>query len=529
MVFNYYLLREDITTIEQAANACWLEQHGFQLRPLRPELRALAEGDEVQCFFRLPRDPSSPGWTDFVAACFEVDATEVQTLSAASLVLVQSGGRVFAVPFGQGHHQLDLSVIVPNFGQVITLNKSIPTELRHVQKHVPGRRSKKTSITRYYSAPVLDLVGAFSTELLDGIEGKIRYKNELRSLGGLDSLAWLPVDTPQELVAQCKMLLKWHGETKARPKEFKVFENFSLIRLPDKESELDQRMFDRLKSGSLDGLGIVPPNFKVDQEAVKYRVFTPWQNSDAGGISTEIVALCATKAENAEQFYSVRIEAFNESKERVATRQIKDYCSFVDEEEEDWIYCLHDRQWYRMTSDFGQRLDKAVDSKWNAAPGLMPIFSRSLNEGQYNLAVPTEKGFETYTCLDKALITMGADGTGTEPCDLITPDGHFIAVKRGTSFDQVSYVCAQALVSAQSLRESPSFRADLAKQLKDPSVVDAAYNEDKAQFVVALVAAKTRVLPRDLSFNCKLTLEKTLTEIESLGFQARICHIPYSD
>lgn len=522
------MFREDVRSIDDAVFFCNLLNSEFSLRETKQQF-VFSEGTEVRSYYKPPSHNISPQWSDFATEYFDLEVEETQSRSPSFLIFVKTAGRVFCVSFGQAHHKLDTAILEPNFGQQITLNVSVPRELRRVKRRGPGRRGVKTTDThRSYSAAVLDLASDMSTDVLRDVEGKVMVRESLVKIGGQDALSWLAPSDIEELVETCECLLGWYKNTENRPREFSVLSKVIEERSGDITNALESRFFDHILSENAADFSVLPVTFKDDLLGVHYRCHSLNGPYEADELTPAMIKVLAEQVANYQELKTIRVEVFDSEGKRIADRGLGQFLSRVDYNDPEWIFCLDEGLWYRLTSDFAARLDSIVSETWIARENLLPSFTRGLREDAYNQGVSQIQGFEGYIVFDKDLIRLGSDGSGIEVCDLLTPDMEFICVKKGTKFNEISYVCAQALNSAQSFKESIKFRNRIKEQVANSPMIDLAHATSNCTFVIAIVARDSRKIPSDMSFNCKLKLAQTVESITTgLGYNAKIFHIPY--
>jgi len=90
--------------------------------------------------------------------------------------------------------------------------------------------------------------------------------------------------------------------------------------------------------------------------------------------------------------------------------------------------------------------------------GYLPAWPAELDEPKYNQLLASHlKG----VCLDRKLIQCDVNRKGFESCDVLTPDGTYVHVKRIGRSTGASHLFAQAGVSAQTLLDDASAVAAL--------------------------------------------------------------------
>ena len=118
-----------------------------------------------------------------------------------------------------------------------------------------------------------------------------------------------------------------------------------------------------------------------------------------------------------------------------------------------------------------------------------------------------------------------AQGDETEVCDIGTDQKELIFVKKGATFNHVSYLCEQALTTADLLDSSNDFAKHVNAKAgwnHDFTIVD---QRKTVTFSIAPVDERVRADATDYSFNCQVLLKKTMETIAGYGFTAQLAPV----
>jgi uncharacterized protein (TIGR04141 family) len=117
-------------------------------------------------------------------------------------------------------------------------------------------------------------------------------------------------------------------------------------------------------------------------------------------------------------------------------------------------------RWFKASRDYR----KSVDARLKALPNLsaelsLPHWKKAVHadEGKYNTYVASQK---KWLLQDQVWLHPG-DGARVEPCDLLTPEGHFIHVKSGDRASSIHHQLGQLSGAASLLSRHEPTKKDL--------------------------------------------------------------------
>ncbi|HET9895548.1 MAG TPA: DUF6119 family protein [Streptosporangiaceae bacterium] len=181
-------------------------------------------------------------------------------------------------------------------------------------------------------------------------------------------------------------------------------------------------------------------------------------------------------------------------------------------------YFLLDGTWYKIGETYLESIRQQIQSLIPAQPSVqLPTWDPTWAEGRYNQHVQdTRPG---YVNLDAKLIRAGIHtAPGFEACDLLGPDDELLFIKRAQSSEPLSHLFSQALVSVQTLMNSPDARTKFADRVKEQSggkrQLPQPFTPAKAIFGILLKNGK-KLTPDTLFPFSQVTLSQAARELQT--------------
>lgn len=181
-------------------------------------------------------------------------------------------------------------------------------------------------------------------------------------------------------------------------------------------------------------------------------------------------------------------------------------------------YFLLDGTWYQIGETYLESIRHQIQALIPAHPTVeLPAWDPTWAESRYNKHVQdTRPG---YLNLDAKLIRAGIHtAPGFEACDLLGPDNELLFIKRAESSEPLSHLFNQALVSVQTLINSPEAQTKLASRVKELSdgkrQLPQPYTPAKAIFGILLKTGK-KLTPDTLFPFSQVTLAQAARELQT--------------
>ncbi|MEU5873844.1 DUF6119 family protein [Glycomyces sp. NPDC047369] len=189
-------------------------------------------------------------------------------------------------------------------------------------------------------------------------------------------------------------------------------------------------------------------------------------------------------------------------------------------------YCLFDSKWYSMDSDYGDRLQNAIDRIFERPAVVnMPFWDRRKHsrEKTYNDEVaPLVPGVS----LDQKLIRTSAHKRGFEACDILTHKGDYVHVKHVPKSDAASHLIAQVIVSVDALLHDGEAVSELRKVAIRSGAPEKIIPE-RPKSVVLVMAREKIITSSDLFSFTKVTLARLDRMLTGRGINLTIAPVGY--
>jgi uncharacterized protein (TIGR04141 family) len=161
----------------------------------------------------------------------------------------------------------------------------------------------------------------------------------------------------------------------------------------------------------------------------------------------------------------------------------------------------------------------------------LPVPSRpDLVEGTYNAEAAVATGG---ILLDKKLARVRTERGGFELCDIFIPPDFFVHVKRGLGSQELSYLFAQGLTSAEGFRDVREVRERLRALIEPvaPEVarslsVDRRPEPNSFEVVYAVLSASPDRVPAKLPFFARAALARAVRSLLDLDFRVSAIGVP---
>lgn len=223
----------------------------------------------------------------------------------------------------------------------------------------------------------------------------------------------------------------------------------------DLQAALQLRLFENLSIG-LDA--------KIAHEASEYFVLYKGGGSwRISGLDDESLRRGLDELAAAEPNFDhtkVYLRLLDATGDEVLNRRL-DHMIHMEIDRDGHWYVRLERRWFRCREDYVKRVTNRVDAlddltttlalpPWDTSASVHP------NEKDYNSHVAAQKD---WLLQDEQFWFHGSERI--EPCDLLTPERHFIHVKKGLAGSELSHLFGQASGSADLLYHHQPFYAEM--------------------------------------------------------------------
>lgn len=489
----------------------------------------------------------APPWAEFVEAGFEEDDLalgHVQNVSALLVLRIDDPHQLFAIAFSHGRHLLRDGVWVGDFGLRTALNLIYPTATEAVdasQLRVVDRKrvGENTALTRTQVArpATLDL---FDVDRLRDMVRRVTGRPQNKEMWGsrVDGGDGLTVSANVDF-AELGNLCTGVDYVYERPDYRERFSFIDDVRgnLSSVERRaVEASVVDVLRAGDPDALfELAPPEILDWERAAKFQFDFDRANDLTRTeflLRSYLGGLKPARQEALTQNYlrTHYLYALDGDGTQVGRWSIW-RCLTGSLQVDGHTYVLDAGEIYRVAGSFLEELDQTVEAIEQSDLAL-PDSPGEIVERAYNeLAVQHDPDL---LLLDRKQVVADRGVTPIELCDLLSPTGCFIHVKRHFASSGLSHLFNQGLVSAETLHLDSAFRERVAEFVTEQGGADHAerissdpFSPRVCEIVYAIVGPwQGRSLVEALPFFSKITLRHAYQELTGMGFRVTYRPIP---
>lgn len=523
---TFLLLRKGIREPEAA-----LKTPGALLK------KPLSDGFEFEgVLYICEPDPREPRWLSFVKEGFPDGLSLTPSAAPSAVLFIKTDSRLFALTFGQGRQLLKPDAYEVDFGLKTTLNTVDEKKLRSLDSrtfedmtvHTRRQVSRSSSLDAFSVDVFRDLLGAVTGEPADTSLAK--------RLTGRDALALTGAVAFSDLATHCKALLKAYQSTRYQEK-FSWVDNIRLERDTVVVDALNARLLQALNRGDLHRIHLAPPEVLPWDDVAGFLYPGERRNGEPHtdlDIQDCLVVLAARQGVNLdeldlslEELERNRIRAvFEESSIELEKWSLYN-CLVAEMESTEALHVLSAGQWFRIEKTFAAqtRRDAATFARESRT---LPTARAGEEEEDYNKRAAATVG--TLALLDRNLIKSKGAHTPIEACDLFSPHGQFIHVKRKVRSSALSHLFSQGAVAAETFLRDADFRealkqlveaqnSSLAKLLGNPLEKP---EPSKYEIVFAVITDSAKDWPQALPFFSQLNLVRNAQRLGMFGFRVAL-------
>lgn len=467
--------------------------------------------------FLVANRQKPPGWIQPLQQYFDLAGLANQ--SSSFILLLKVEDRLFAMTAGYGHTRLDKRQIEHGFGVRVAASVVDTEALTAWEDRTVSGNARQQLIQMARGGDRIALGIELDPRVVRRVAGATSDEGLLR-ISGTDSATVKSFNTLDELGTLCVTLLQAY-ESGAWKDRFPELEALEPLNSKDPIVErLDDIISDRLERRLHDQLALAPLRVYGEDLSV-FRVRGPggFQADLDEGLPLE--ELYAAVPEDWERpLTQLRLVPVSDADDPLDQQSSLRQYLVAEVELDDILYALTDGQWYRVQADFLDQVSSSLaDVDISEELDLPPWTAEDADEAAYNQRVAADRGWQL---IDKKNIYY-PKRQKVEPCDLLTPSGDLLFVKRGENSKYVSHLCKQADVAAELLVDEDKFATDFCKAtgLDGKSI-----KERRLRFVIAIATDKKGPLAEDLFLFSKLSVRHSRRHIErSLGFRFALAKI----
>ena len=196
-------------------------------------------------------------------------------------------------------------------------------------------------------------------------------------------------------------------------------------------------------------------------------------------------------------------------------------------------YVLSESQWFEISTTLVEDIRARLQLIPRSTVSLPPAQDGEWEESYNIRAAAFAPG---RALLDRKLSRVAAEHGPIEICDVFTPDGELVHVKRRTQSATLSHLFAQGRISAEVIRRDPELREELRASLAavDESLGETIpshgnpFDPSALEIVYAIVTENPEDLPHSLPFFSRLNLARTHEYLtDTLGYRASLIGVGF--
>jgi len=485
--------------------------------------KVVVNGRRMGDLFVKVGHPHPPPWVSFFSGAVD-NLASVQGTSTSAVLLVQTGGRNFAIAFGFGRALLHPGVTDDRFGLKVTLNAVDPAQIRSVDRETLDSPAPHSQIQARVAANISEFGLNVDQDLLRAVTGIPRDQTLGKRLTGKDALRTTGPFTLDTIPGLLRRYLAESQKTEYRRK-FPWLDHIQEVRNAVLRESLDGIVQEKLRQGEFDRMWLAVP------ERIE------WQNVDGFSYRSRENAAqhpdihLRTFVDGLRDPATITIEAIK-SRHRVYARSDNGdaiyewpvyHCLYAEIEHNGKQYLLNNSTWYQVDTAFRDRIENSF-RRIPRATCALPNAEEDEIERQYNRRVAESNG--AYALMDRNLIRYPDPRNPIEFCDLYSADQEIIHIKPYAGSSTLSHLFAQGVTSGTLFAHDAGFRRAVNEKL--PATHRLLHPQQplapKAYSVVYAIISGS-LHPLTIPFFSKVTLNGAARTLRGIGYSVQITKI----
>lgn len=484
------------------------------------------------------RKTRPPAWLEFLEGVVADEITIDTGVARHALLILQRGGRFFAIAFGLGHGAIVHEKCVSDFGIKVTLNRLNPARIKTIDSRSFGQNPLHTVRQLAYKGPLDQFGFSYFDDFLRRIEAEPDDRALAELLSGSEALLMKRELRAEQVAALLDDLLRAYGET--RYKEIlPIIDRIRTVKDPTIRQQLDDLLVAAMnkEEGSGDGgaetqgfrVTIAPPSVTEFDGVTGFRYAGHRVKSGDLDLEPTIQGYTAFRrlhgdAADVLDLKRDRLELVDEAGQIKASWTI--YQSIYFEARiGDRSFLISDAKWFEIDPKFARDLSKSL--KELRCSDRLPDAARHEHEGAYNLRASTTLN---WALMDRDLVSIPSQKGPIEICDLFNVKRDLVHVKSYRGSQSTSHLFAQGVVSATALVAAPvrtAFANKLTKKGRPNEAHAARSSTNTADHCVvyALIVPRQFHLPEDLPVFAKLNLSAQISHLKGMGYKVCLMKI----
>lgn len=491
----------------------------------------LDEGTEGFLYIKKPT-PNPPKWGKFFGGHVELREFG-RGASPAAVLLVEIENRWFAITFGPaGRSLIDSDCTEERFGLLVVLNSIPETSVRSIDSTAFDARGTQSRVQTSQEASPEDFGLDIERDLVRAVTGTPSDESLGRRLHGMDALRATVNITIEQLPSLLAEYDRRH-RSKIYKKNFGWIDQIAEVKDAAVRRTLDEKLVDHIHREEFDRCWMAVPEiidwgtlirFRYGQRkrnAKHHDIHLPAMIQEMNNISRNGFAAGDV---DLQMLHTKRVMCITDDDVTRETWNVYK-CLYAEVDYNRNSYLLSGGKWYCVSKDFVQEVNDyfAAIPRYDVA---LPEYNDE-SEGAYNERVASDNA-ETYALMDKKNIMYGGGPNRVEFCDLYTPDGDMIHVKRYGGSSVLSHLFAQGTTSGELFRMQSDFRALVNNKLPDSHKFDdhlTPPDRDEYQVVYAIISDQ-RSADLAIPFFSRLNLRSAANRLGAFGYRVAVTKVP---
>jgi uncharacterized protein (TIGR04141 family) len=462
-----------------------------------------------------------PNWVDPLRSLVEGELPPIDVQSAGAALIIRLAGRIFAFTFGQGRHLLNPDLLVDDFGLRVAANTIDPLQVRSVD----GRTFQRGILLTRRQASRPGRVEALGVqpdrEMYRALTGRSRREGEGRVHGSTSLGVTRPIPL-SGLEAFGQELIRDYAGNDYRASFSSLDRMRPLARNSPEAVRLDTALIDALHAPDLAPY-LAPPALLDWEHVSGFRFSTEPRGPRYDDLDLRTYLLSLDAPVTIDQIHDDEVRLLDRDSPRIVSRWQIRKCLVWETTLDDRAFVLADGRWYDIDRAYLESVNNTVATAEPADIVLPSPSVPNLDERAYNQEAALAVGG---VLLDRQLARVTTERGGFELCDIFVSPNRLVHVKRGIGSQELTYLFAQGVQSAEGYRNAREVRARLRELV---NVVDAAQaallpldeRPDPDDFIVtyAVVTDSPARVPRDLPFFARAALARSIRTLRELDFR----------
>lgn len=487
-----------------------------------------------------------PTWIDLLEQGTEEDLARPYNVSNAAVLVIRRRfrgrrSRLFTVTFGYGQSLLDPDAYERDFGLRVALNSIDPDELVSLDVHTLQEAPFHRRVQASRAAPP----GGFDLDayrdMLTSVTGRPADGSASRMTGS--DAAAVTRDVEFDQLGQLCDELAARYRKRTYEQRFGWIDHLGQVRAPAKRQELHERLVDLLRarraSNEAEGsLTLAPPEIVDWQTRAGFWITGAGVRRSSHALHDEpdldwyLARLPNDDAISIDKLKRDKLEAHSSIDEDAVARWPLYRSMTVQLPARDRCHLLINGTWFEISYTLIAEIDEFVGGLRHTEAEL-PAANRNEHERDYNVRAAAREGMYL---LDRKLLAASETQGRIESCDLLHRHGAFVHVKRYRSGSaELSHLFSQALVSATTFADEPTFRTGLRDTLRDLHASDdeaerlaPAERPNPSDYEIAYAVIVPRRIEHatGLPFFAKLALMRTARLLARNGYRVTLTLLP---